>query len=927
MSKKKRVKKTVSKGSKSNLLKYKIIGYSPSGNTVSASDFFSALDGLYSKSNCSILLSDTTSTENDREELQNWAGEVLYTEDITESLRYICQSKKDNSVVLVDLDRVHSIPLIIKHLKSFKRIAKSTGACLPIVSDPQAGERPFIFLAESDQLSYALEHVTADETIIKNIQGLLNGWKPKALVKVDSKTEGLKQRPIAMGYRLKALWNWHITVPLKEYKTRPHERFQFLGQNSLYRTAFFALAVISLFLMTTLSQNAAVSGDEYRYQDQASRVYNYYATFGEDKAAVTQRGIDPQHYNSQSFDNILFTVQKWLGMPPDSFGFRHFWNAVVGWLAMLFAALIALRIGGYRMALIAFVLLLLSPRFLGHSYNNHRDIPMAASVCFAVYFMIPYLKSLPKIQWRYMLWVVLGIAWAYSLRLGGGVLVMGYLLAFTGLAYLVHVRNIKNVFSEIPTAAKMLGLSLITCAGGFAVGVLTWPYALESPIANSMEVLAASAELGVSLRQVFEGEQIWSNAMPWYYTGKYMLITIPAFILACFGLSFFMIKKVIDRTNVLPYLMVLGAVILPIYYALFQVNTHYGGWRHFTFVYPFIGVMAAMGVEGLFRWYHRTKFVNFIWLGLAIFMIHPVLFILKNHPMEYTYFNEIIGGTQGAHGYYETDYSLNSLQEASNWLIENVLESHEGDTLIIATNDRRASQYYLRNYKSKAKVQYTRYYDKSGIDWDYATFYCSLISPHQIREGYWPPVETVHEVSVDGVPLGATVKRVSKEDLLGFEALERNDPQAAVNYFISYLEKNPYSEEVWGALAQIQMQSGQHEEALMAAEESLKIMPDYTQALQIKTSVQLNTDQVTEALYSADQLIASAERHFVGYYYKALALQRLDRHQEAIEAGEYAMRLNPGFKGTYQLMAESFNALGNREMANRVLQLMQQQAN
>ena len=86
---------------------------------------------------------------------------------------------------------------------------------------------------------------------------------------------------------------------------------------------------------------------EHKYITQAEKVYNYFASKGEDKSAITKVGIDPQHYNSQSFDVIVYTVGKWLNIK-DTFRFRHQMNAITGWLMIFFAAMIAIDIAGYR---------------------------------------------------------------------------------------------------------------------------------------------------------------------------------------------------------------------------------------------------------------------------------------------------------------------------------------------------------------------------------------------------------------------------------------------------------------------------------------------------------------------------------------------------------------------------------------------------
>ena len=854
------------------------------------------------------------------ESKQELEGQILNAATPSLLLKKI-NKKKNHPVLLVDLDK--DTDYVNSELfNKMKSVFRAKGRCLIAADGAVVKHSKLALVPLKDLESIGSASVADFGDLLSQFYEL---YYPAALYSLKAASKDLQNQRVSFFDRVSAFKVWFIKQPFSSLKKGD----ALTGSNAAgYRLIYLMTAIVSLFLITHLSQNAAISGDEYRYIDQASRVYDYYTSFGSDKAAVTQGGIDPQHYNAQSFDNVLYAVQKWMGIDADTFGFRHFWNAVIGWFAIFLASLIALKIGGFRMAIITFLLLFLSPRFLGHSYNNHRDIPMAAAVVFAVYFMIPWLKSLPRIRWKYFLWVVIGIAWAYSLRLGGGVLVMGYLLAFTGLAYLVQSGSFSACIKNIGSGLYMLGSSLLACMVGFGLGVLTWPFALEGPVANSLEVLSASAELGVSLRQVFEGEQLWSNAMPWYYTGKWMLITIPTFVLAAFFFSFFSVKRVLNRDNLLSWLMVLFAVILPLTYALVIVGTHYGGWRHFIFVYPFIAILAAMGVEGVFRMFAKYKLNNLIWLAFPVFMFQPIMFIIKNHPFEYMYFNELIGGTKGAHGHFETDYSLNSLKEASQWLIENVVRDYTGEEpLIIATNDIRTSRHYFRNYSDKVRVRYTRFYEKSKDDWDYATFYCAYIHPHQIREGYWPPVETVHEVLVDRVPVGAVVKRVSKDDLLGYKAMDEGRFQEALTYFLNYLELNDKSEEIWLALAQVQSQLGQRNMAYESAKRALELLPGYAQALSIIINQYLTVRDFPTVLSYAEEMLAGTPHHFLGHFFKANALKEMDRIPEAIEALEDAIRYNPSFRGSYQLLAECYLQLGDREMAERVIRFMEQQTN
>ncbi|TVR83347.1 MAG: hypothetical protein EA409_03075 [Saprospirales bacterium] len=714
---------------------------------------------------------------------------------------------------------------------------------------------------------------------------------------------------------------------IAEMRARTHMVRDGFAENPAFRFLFFAWMVFSLIGMTALSQNAGISGDEYRYIDQAEKVYNYFATFGSDKSAVSQQGIDPQHYNAQTFDNLLFAVQKWIGLEAESFGFRHFWNAVVGWIAVLFTALIALRLGGgYRMALLVALLLVLSPRFLGHSYNNHRDIPMAATVVFAFYWMIPFLRSLPRIDHRAALWVVVGVAAAYSLRLGGGVLLTGYLLFFTAVFYLIRIPATKWLDSSNLSLAGDMGLkSIVIGLLAYVLGLLTWPFGLESPVRHTLEVLDATANIGVSLRQVFEGEEIFSSAMPWYYVPRYMQLTIPIVVLSAFLVGILMLKKFTTRRNIPELVMLVSAIVLPLFYACFMTSNHYGGWRHFIFVYPFIVLLAALGIEVVYRTRKKTWEKYWIWAVLAFGLFFPVKFIVENHPYEYIYYNELIGGTGGAAGFYELDYSLNSLREASDWLIENVVRHHDGDKkLRIATNDRRTSLYYFRDYLDKVEVVYTRYYEKSRANWDYATFYSSFISPFQIRTGLWPPEETIYSVVVDGAVVGAVVRRVSRDDYAGNVKLDSGKPVEALVHFLQYLEKDPNNVEVWTSMADAYLYIEEYEGALSAAEVALELLPGYGPVLEYKGGALLNLGRYEEAVEAFDQLLEDMPHHFVAQYFKAAALFRMGRYHEAIEAGRMSVGYNPNFRLAYQLLAECYRALGDPVTAERILQQMEQ---
>ncbi len=902
-------------------------------NAFSRGDFkkfrtaFSLFQG--SGNNCLFIRSNEGPSGSLSGELENLKVSVFSGESARGDLITSLEKGEENAQVLfIDKDR-------IKGTVNWKSLAgklsstdiNSRAGWVLSGSGEKAGLLAPFVLAENRIAHFAINNSAenSDSNILDDIAGEVLMRYPDAQLETDIIVSGEIDELPGPGWRKRI--NFLSRNAVREWKRKIVPPMSIGGESPLFRLAFLGLMVVSFIGMTILSQNAGISGDEHRYLDQAERVYNYYATFGSDKAAVSQTGIDPQHYNAQTFDNILYTVQRWLGMPADSFGFRHFWNAVVGWLAILLTGLIALRLGGgYRMAFVVCLLLLLSPRFLGHAYNNHRDIPMATAVMFAFYWMIPFLRSLPRINKKAATWVIVGIAAAFSLRLGGGVLLAGYLVFFAGIFYALRFPAKKWFASDnLGVAGKMAGYSVSLAGIGWGIGLLFWPFGLEAPIRHSLEVLDATGDIGVSLRQVFEGEELFSSAMPWYYVLRYMQLTIPLIVLAGFAAGLGFVRDFVDRHNLPVVLMVAAAIILPLYYACFMTTNHYGGWRHFIFVYPFIVLFAGIGIESLLRKVDQRFARAGIWVVVALGLALPLRYIVQNHPYEYIYYNELIGGTGGAAGFYELDYSMISLRETSNWLIENVVEGYRGDDkLRIATNDRRASLYYFRDHSDVVEVVYTRYYEKSEADWDYATFYSSFISPFQIRNGLWPPHEAIYNAEVEGAIVGAVVRRVSKEDFKGHQKLRDGKPLDALQHFANYLEKDPNNVEVWTAMADAYMFIEEYEAAISASETALSLLPDYGPVLELKGGALLNTGQFEAAVSAFQTVLEEIPHHYMIHYYKAAALFRMEEYHRAIDAATMSLGYNPNFQLPYRLLAECYVAIGDHASAERIMRMLEE---
>ena len=129
-----------------------------------------------------------------------------------------------------------------------------------------------------------------------------------------------------------------------------------------------ALAVVSLTFT-----DYGVTWDEASHVRYGDGVYEYFASGFRDREAF--RYLDLYYYGA-AFD-LLCAVGKRL-LPLDVYDSRHLLNALVALAGALGCWFLAREIGTARTAFLATLLLLLTPRFWGHGFNNPKDIPFAA---------------------------------------------------------------------------------------------------------------------------------------------------------------------------------------------------------------------------------------------------------------------------------------------------------------------------------------------------------------------------------------------------------------------------------------------------------------------------------------------------------------------------------------------------------------------
>ncbi|MBI1225547.1 MAG: tetratricopeptide repeat protein [Bacteroidetes bacterium] len=606
-------------------------------------------------------------------------------------------------------------------------------------------------------------------------------------------------------------------------------------KDGLYKKIFFGLSVVILLITIGLAFGSGINGDDEYQDDYSARLMENYAG-NVDALKIDPKANDPynkgkMYYYGGFFDIVTGFANKAMGYTWQDAGYhsvRHFFNAIFGVLAMLFTALLAKEIAGWRAGILTLLFMFLSPRFLGDSLMNPKDIPFAAGYAIALYYMAVFFRKMPNPDWRPTIGIVIGIGLAIATR-AGGLLLVAFLFLFAGLDFLFK-NGFAGLGSEGKTVGKYAAWSIGIAIVGFVFSLLFWPYAMQSPISNALEALSEFSKLGVKIRVLFEGDNVMSDDTPWNYALTWIWRTIPIFSLVGFLGGLVFLGNFFKKYQPLPVFMAVFAALFPLFYIIYKDSILHDGWRHLTFVYPTMTVIAALfflELEAKLKENKTGKYL--VYAAVVLMMLEPAVFIARNTKFPYVYFNPISGGISGAFGNFETDYWGVSMKQAVDWLeAEGKISPTMKDTVTIGTSFSYVAHAYLdKKFNGKVKVTYVKFASRYEKPWDYGIFPSRYIKGPHLLSGHWPNKRTIHTITANGVPLTA-IEKGGGPIFEGEKALKRQDFQGAIAEFQKETQQYPDNEQAWMKMAMAYLNLANPVEAKKAAAKAVEIAPGDT---------------------------------------------------------------------------------------------------
>lgn len=462
--------------------------------------------------------------------------------------------------------------------------------------------------------------------------------------------------------------------------------------------------LVALVLLTF--RDYGISNDEEVQHRYGELILAYYASGFSDRALFDYKNL---YLYGGLFDITAVLLAKIL--PLDVYSLRHLLSAVIGVGGIGAAAATARLIAGARAGLITALVLAACGPWYGAMFNHTKDIPFAAAMIGAVYFLLRASRNFPAPRWSDVL--------GFGLLLGAatGLRAIGFLLVgYAGVAIALATA------SAMPWAAWRSADGIRTCAFfavrsglrlipafvlGYLIMIAAWPWAAQAPL-NPLRGLFSFAHFHYEIRTILAGDIYKMADVPWWYIPFYLVIKSPLLILsgaACavaaavwpepHGTGHGAQQRRIDIA------FVAFVAIFPVFCEVVTEGPAFTGMRHFLFVIPPLAVLCGIGFDALLErlqpW-RRAKALAVA--GLAAALTWNASLLVRLHPYEYMFYNPLVGGLQGAERRYEMDYWVNMMPEAVDAL-ENYLNLRNEKSQRIYTVGVCGEQFSFENYADR----------------------------------------------------------------------------------------------------------------------------------------------------------------------------------------------------------------------------------
>ncbi len=284
-------------------------------------------------------------------------------------------------------------------------------------------------------------------------------------------------------------------------------------------------------------------------------------------------------------------------------------------------------------------------------------------------FFLAVLKfpRVPFVIWRVMLkpfFIQIGHS-LVNLHVAAAAIILGMCTAIRILGpasgLLVSLYFIlKSKWKAIPALLGYAGIAML-------VTYLTWPYLWRAPIQNLIRSLMVASDFPWGGKVLFAGIEYAPPTLPRSYLPVLFAIQTPEFSLILFlsGLLIVALGILSRKLDWQKWLVIALWFFLPLLAVIILRPMMYDNFRQFLFILPPAFVFIAASLQWILDHVHNKLLTIIIMIALVLPNIYT---LVKLHPFQYSYYNNLVGGLQGAFRNYDTDYWATSYKEATGFL-------------------------------------------------------------------------------------------------------------------------------------------------------------------------------------------------------------------------------------------------------------------
>jgi hypothetical protein len=436
-----------------------------------------------------------------------------------------------------------------------------------------------------------------------------------------------------------------------------------LAARDRYDLASAALLIVLLALALTTYDSYAISNDEGAQQRYGELIIAYYASGFTDQALFHYVNL---YLYGGLFDVIAVLFERLLPFL-DPYAVRHILCALTGIAGISAAWATARFVAGPRAGVIAALALAVCGPWYGSMFNHTKDVPFAAAMMGATYFLLQATRDLPRPHLRHV------IAFGILLGVALGIRALGLLtIGYACLAMLMRLPRPRS--GPMRDSLSFFAQSVIALVPAFLIGyvimIAAWPWSALAPL-NPVRGLVDLAEFNYHINTLLDGQIYEMGNVPRWYVPVYLLIKLPLLMLVGVVAALAFIARpgaaaarAPDRRSETALLAFIAT--FPVICEVVDRGPAFTGLRHFLFVVPVFAVLAGLGFDWLLTEIEARgrALATTALTAIGAVMVWNAAILVELHPYQYLYYNPLVGGLEGASGLYVTDYWVNIMPEA-----------------------------------------------------------------------------------------------------------------------------------------------------------------------------------------------------------------------------------------------------------------------